>query len=144
MTQTYNRYLWFFEPCSAAKILYTYTVHSSYKNQQILFNKTGHHACPYLSTSVLAESSLKKCPKVSLSRHRSLMARAVLLVSFLECTNISTWFFPACSMTFSYTMSFITWNCKNSSVIKGKVAWKQHHNIARLRFKSKLSSDSFG
>ena len=62
-----------------------------------------------LKISVLAESSLRKSPRVSFSRHMSLMVFAVLDVSFLEWTKMSSWFLPACSMTFSYTISFITW-----------------------------------
>lgn len=38
-----------------------------------------------------AEPSRRKRPSVSFSRHMSLMARAVFPVSFLECTNTSTW-----------------------------------------------------
>ncbi len=34
---------------------------------------------------------------------------AVLEVSFREWTNIRTWFFPACSITLSYTISFISY-----------------------------------
>ena len=46
----------------------------------------------------------------SFSRHMSLMVLAVLEVSFLEWTKTSTWFLPACSITLSYTTSFITYS----------------------------------
>ncbi|NXS54955.1 CIAO1 protein, partial [Brachypteracias leptosomus] len=45
---------------------------------------TLHCSASVLRTSVEAEPSLKKRPRVSFSRHMSLMARAVLPVSFLE------------------------------------------------------------
>ncbi len=50
-------------------------------------------------TSVEAEPSLKKMPKVSFSRHMSRIARAVLPVSLREWTKMSTWFLPACCIT---------------------------------------------
>ena len=67
------------------------------------------------------------------------MARAVLLVSFLVCTNINTWFFPACSMTFSYTMSFITWNRKEKES-KNALYRNSEPNLARLKFKNCLQA----
>ncbi|NXG67060.1 CIAO1 protein, partial [Hemiprocne comata] len=45
---------------------------------------TLHCSASVLSTSVEAEPSLRKRPRVSFSRHMSLMARAVFPVSFLE------------------------------------------------------------
>lgn len=51
---------------------------------------TLHCSASVLRTSVEAEPSRKKRPRVSFSRHMSLMARAVFPVSFLECTNTNT------------------------------------------------------
>mmetsp|Transcript_574 Transcript_574/g.1538 ORF Transcript_574/g.1538 Transcript_574/m.1538 type:complete len:267 (-) Transcript_574:621-1421(-) len=60
--------------------------------------------------SRLAESSRRKRLSVSLLRAMSRIVRAVLPVSLRECTNTRTWFCPACSITFSYVISFISWN----------------------------------
>lgn len=43
------------------------------------------------NTSALAESSRRKCPIVSLSRHMSRTARAVFAVSLREWTKINTY-----------------------------------------------------
>ncbi len=67
-------------------------------------------------TSVLAEPSLRNMPIVSFSRHRSLIALAVLAVSLREWTKMSTWFLPAFCITLSYTISFINYTHTHTQV----------------------------